>query len=495
MPFETRGLVKSYNGVTVLHGVDLRVADGEVHALLGANGAGKSTLIKCVSGAVAPDRGEIVIDGRSHRALTPRGAREAGVAVIYQDLSLATSLDVADNVFLGRELRRGPFIRHAEQRAVTRRWLRRLKAPFEPTTPLSELGNADLQVVEIIKALNARPKVLILDEPTAALSEVEAAALAVQVRRLKETGLPILYVTHRLGEALDLADRVTVLSGGRVALSARISEVTRADLVAAIAGRRVDRPARPEPVPPGEPLLTAEGLVADGVGPLDLQLRRGEVTGVYGLLGSGRTELCETLAGARRTHRGRVALAGRPLTGGPARRVAAGVALVPADRLRRGVFATLPTRDNVLLPSYTRLARGPLRRRARELAVFRAAAGDLRLRPDRPDVEARTLSGGNQQKLVVARWLHAPHRCRVLLLDEPTQGVDVGARAELYRAVRAAARDGRAVLVTSSEPEELVQVADRVLVLAHGRVAAELRGGDVTESRMLELAHLDEEEA
>jgi len=493
MAFAVYGLRKFYAGVEVLKGVDLVVADGEIHALLGANGAGKSTLIKCLSGAIAPDEGVMMIGDRRHSALTPKTAHAAGVAVIYQDLSLALSLDVTDNMFLGQELRVGPFIRKRAQRAEAARWLAELGADISPTASLATLGNAELQTIEIAKALRSRPRVLILDEPTAALSEREAEALGEHLLSLKRQRLPVLYVTHRLGEVFALADRVTVLRGGEVVLIGAVSQFSRAQVVDAIAGVRVDttrRIASATVAGAPAPLLEVDGLLAPGIGPISFSVAPGEVVGVFGIVGSGRTELVEVLFGVRPMFGGEVRVDGRPLAGDrAAAAVKVGVALVPADRLRKSVLGSLSAGDNMLLASFRQIARGGLRRRRREAGAFTRATAALNLQPPRMDLEARRFSGGNQQKLVIARWLNETRACRLLMLDEPTQGVDVGARSDIYEALRATARAGNGVLFTSSEPEELVQIADRVIVLSGGRIAASLRSAEIEETRLLSLAH------
>lgn len=489
MGLDVRDLTKSYGGVTVLSGVDLSVADGEIHALLGANGAGKSTLIKCVSGAVTPDRGEIDIGGQVDRSHTPRSAREAGVAVIYQDFSVAGSLDVTDNIFLGQELRVGPFVRRRAQRAQAKEWVERLDADLDIEAGISILSGAGLQLVEVIKALVSKPKVLILDEPTAALTDHEAQTLADQCRRLRGSGLAIVYVTHRLSEVFDLADRVTVLRGGEVVLSSAVADTSPTELVDTIAGRTVDTSSAAEAESVAEVALEVRSLASAGIGPLSLEVRAGEVVGLYGLLGSGRTELLETIVGAQKRVSGEVRLDGDVAHfSGPAHALTAGVGLVPSDRLRKGAFLTLAGSDNVLLPSYRPLATaGLLRKRQEEAEMFARVTEPLNLSPATGALPGRGYSGGNQQKLVVGRWLATD--CRVLLLDEPTQGVDVGARSDLYRSLRQAANDGKGILVASSEPDELRQLADRVVVLSRGRFVAELPGSEVTESRLLELSH------
>ncbi len=495
MSFAVYGLRKSYGGVEVLKGVDLAVADGEIHALLGANGAGKSTLIKCLSGAIAPDSGTIVIGNQRHLALSPKTSRQSGVAVIYQDLSLALSLNVVDNIFLGQELRVGPFIRRVAQRSEAKRWLAELGAGIDPGAKLARLSNAELQIVEITKALRSQPQVLILDEPTAALSEREAETLGRYLLALKNRNLPILYVTHRLGEVFTLADHVTVLRGGEVALTGRIADLRQDNLVDAIVGRSVrsDRVLMPRAADQAKvPALEVTNLIASGIGPISFRLRAGEIVGVFGLVGSGRTELLEALFGANRRMGGRMAVRGEVIWArDPAASVAAGIALVPSDRLRKSILGSLSAGENALLPNFAVLGRFGLRRRQHERRVFDRVMGRLDLRPRRYELEVRRFSGGNQQKIVLGRWLSEARCCRLLMLDEPTQGVDVGARRDIYDAIRAVAADseGRAVLVTSSEPEELMQLAHRVLVLSGGKIAALLEGDEITEEHMISFAH------
>jgi ribose transport system ATP-binding protein len=488
-----RRLTKRYGGVAVLDNVDLTVSRGEIHALLGANGAGKSTLIKCVSGAVVPDGGEIEIDGTTYTALTPREALQAGLAVIYQELSVVNTLNVVDNVFLGDELTWGPFRRRRRQEAEAREWLERLGVELDTRAVLTGVGNAELQVIEIVKALRRRPAVLILDEPTAALTETEVERLGAHMRRLKAEGLPLLFVTHRLAEVFQFADRVTVLRGGRVVVSGAVGELRRSDLVEAIAGRSLDarRATGREAREAAPVVLSVRGLLGGGIGPIDLDVHEGEIIGVFGLVGAGRTELLETLFGARPLHAGSVSIRGHAVKlRRPVDAVAAGVALVPSDRLRKGMFPSLRASINVLLRSFSRVAwLGFVRRPPAERVAFATTAADLHLLPPRPDLEGRRFSGGNQQKLVLGRWLQTRSRCNVLLLDEPTQGVDVGARHELYEAIRSFTETGCGVLMASSEAEELIQVADVVIVLSHGRLVGTLRGDEIEETRMLALAH------
>jgi ribose transport system ATP-binding protein len=486
------GLTKAYAGVPAITDVSLEIADGEIHVLLGANGAGKSTVIKCVSGAVRPDAGSITIAETMYSQLTPREAMRAGVAVIYQELSGAPTLTVTDNIFLGDELRRGPFVRRQAQAMEAQKWLKRLGLQVRGGELLSNLDNAERQVVEIAKALRRRARVLVLDEPTAALTSEESRRLISHLKLLREHGLPVLYVTHRLTEVFEVGDRVTVLRGGEVALSIDVRDATERQLVEAIAGRSATRARERAPSRSDrEPVATLQGVAAPGVGPIDLDVHAGEILGVFGLVGSGRTELLETLFGARRIERGTFALNGRVVRmRSPHDAITSGVALVPADRLRKSLFLTSPALDNLLLPKFTRLSRGLVRSRVKERDAFAGAVRRLTIRPPRKDLEARHFSGGNQQKLVLGRWLPGDgETCALLLLDEPTQGIDVGSRNELYSALRLLADDDRAIVVTSSEPEELIRLCERIVVLSRGRIIATVAARDADERVLLELAH------
>ncbi|MDQ4501794.1 sugar ABC transporter ATP-binding protein [Sinomonas sp. ASV322] len=493
--FAVRSLHKSYGGVPVLQGVDLDVRPGEIHALLGANGAGKSTLIKCIAGVTQPDSGAIEIGGSSYAQLSPSSSRAAGVAVIYQELSVAPTLSVTANVFLGNERRFGPFVRHRAQAREAKRALADLGMDLDLARPLGSYGAAESQVVEIVKALRSEPRVLILDEPTASLTQKEAEQLADKMRALRAQGVPLLFVTHRLDEVFALADRVSILRAGKIVLSKATRDCTPRELVTAIVGRDPETLARTGAAASTgtPPLLAVRDLVGPDLGPLDLDVFPGEVLGLYGLVGSGRTELLESLFGARLTVRGQIVLDGKELRlSGPGAAIGVGIALVPSDRKRKGIIGELSAQANVILSSGRALGRAGFRRRAAEGRSFRSVAADLDLRPMSPRLEGRRFSGGNQQKLVVGRWLQPELGCRILLLDEPTQGVDVGARADLYRAVRAFVGTERAAIVASSEPTELQQLADRVIVLSRGRVATTLPVAEATEHRLIELAHLSE---
>ncbi|MDW5597418.1 sugar ABC transporter ATP-binding protein [Conexibacter stalactiti] len=494
MSIVIQGLTKAFGGARALDGVDLDVADGEIHALLGPNGSGKSTLIGCLSGRLKPDLGSMTIGTESVAHFSPREAFAAGTAVIYQHFTLVGSLSVADNVFLGAELRAaGGRIDRARQVSVTREILGRIGARLDPRTPVRSLSVGEKQLVEIAKALRHDPQLLVLDEPTAALSELEARALGQQLRGLRASGLAILYVTHLLSEVFQIADRVTVLRDGRAVLHREIADLAPRDVIAAIAPRggvEVARRRAPH-LADGPAAVSLSGFRAPGVGPIDLTVAQGECVGVFGLLGSGRTELLEGIYGIRGETAGEVALSGAPFRPRSASAsLKQGLALVPAERGRQSVFAAMSALDNVLLPFFARIGRRWWRSRRRERRQFADTAALLALDPPSPAAPAATFSGGNQQKLAVGRWLTASSRAQMLLLDDPTQGIDVGARADLYALVRQFVREpGRGVLFSSSDPEEVMALADRALVLARGHVAGELRGDELSPQALLDLAH------
>ncbi len=493
MALKVTDLQKSFGGVRALRGVDLTIESGEIHALLGHNGAGKSTLIKALGGAFTPDHGTIEVAGRAYRSLSPRQSIDAGIAIIFQHLSLVDSLSVVDNIFLGQEQRRGGLVAKRSQRAAARSLLDRLGATCSVDSRVGTLPMGQRQLVEIAKALSRDPVVLVLDEPTAALSAHEITALEQTVLSLKHQGLAICYVTHLLGEVERLADRMTVLRDGQVHVSTSLAGKTRRDIIEAIAEPATDLPTR-EPVHEADPpQLEVRGLTGPRVGPVDLDVRPGEIVGLYGLIGSGRTRTLETIFGRRR-RRGQVIVGGRRVTRcSPRGGLAAGLALVPGDRAGQGLFASLSAEDNALLPAQGVLSRFGIRRRAAERKVFTAMAEALAVKPATPQAPARSFSGGNQQKLLLGRWVNGVLPTTVLLLDEPTQGVDVRARHEIYRVVRTIASERRtAVLFASTDPEEIVALADRCLVMHEGRVVSELAGDALTEDALIHAVHQSE---
>lgn len=473
--------------MTALSSVDLDVRVGEVLAVVGENGAGKSTLMHCLAGGLRPDAGHLEISGQGVKLDSPRAAQRSGIALIHQELELCEGLDVASNVALGRELKRGWLNADAE-REEAQRWLDELDADFSASAPISELSLGRRQLVEIARALAADARVVIFDEPTSSLTERETRALMSTIRDLTERGTAVIYISHRLVEVLELADRALVLRDGqRTALIDR-EGLTREALVQAMVGRAGQVEARGQaPSTEGPPLLELVGLTVETHpnGGIDLEVRPGEIVGLAGLVGAGRSELLETLAGLRKPRGGRCALGGKDFRPkGPAAARRAGLALVPEDRKACGLFLDLTCADNLGLGGlHVHHSRG-LYRPARARGLFERWRERLAIAARGPQLAARTLSGGNQQKLVLGRWLALEPR--LLLLDEPSRGVDVGARAEIHAQIRALAADGIAVLFASSDPEELLGLAQRAVVLRDGVSVGELAGDELTEQALLE---------
>lgn len=485
------GITKSFPGVRALDGVDLEVAPGEVHCLLGQNGAGKSTLIKVLAGAHQPDDGHITWNGEPVRLRSPSAAVRLGIATIYQELDLVEGLTVAENVHLGHEPTTAGFVRTRAARVTTAALLKRLGHPeIDPARRVGELSAAQRQIVSMARALSHDVRLIIMDEPSAALDPDEVANLFRIVDDLTTDGVAVVYISHRLEEIRRIGDRVTVLKDGRaVARGLPAATTPTRDVVALMTGRDVPYvfPERPAVPPSGAPVLHVQGLARKGeFEALDLELRPGEIVGLAGLVGSGRSEILETVYGARKPTAGRVLVDGRPLRPGsvPAA-VAAGLGLAPEERKAQGLLLLESVTRNVSVSSLARFSRAGWIDRATEHDTARTATRALSLRPDLPDAPVRTLSGGNQQKAVLARWLL--RGCRVLLLDEPTRGVDVGARAELYAVIRRLADEGLAVLLVSSEVPEVLGLADRVLVLREGRVVHQAPARDLDEHRVLDL--------
>jgi ribose transport system ATP-binding protein len=492
-----RALTKRYGGVPALEGVDLDLRAGEVHAVVGENGAGKSTLLRILGGVHAPDAGMIRIAPPDASVPRPmqldgvRGAIDAGIALVHQELNLAENLDVAGAIFLGREPARAGVLDRARMRREATHWLRTVGLDVDPSAPCGALPIAHRQLVEIARALACRARVLVLDEPTSSLSAREADRLLGIMRDLCAQGVAVAFVSHHLDEVLRVADRVTVLRDGRMAAHAERGTFDRAALERWMVGRDVPR-HEPRALRPDAPVrVRATGVVGmHRTGhAASIEVRAGEIVGLAGLLGAGRTELLEAIAGiahhGRSAHRaGTVELDGTALSGPTHVRVRRGVCLVPEDRARHGLFLPDTVSTNVSLAWIGRA--GARIDRAAERGVVASILARLCVRPADPTRRVQALSGGNQQKTVLGRWTAvAP---RVLLLDEPTRGVDVGARAEIHAEIRRLADAGTAVLFASSELEEVLMLADRVVVMHEGRVAGELPAADATEERVMHLA-------
>jgi len=488
-----QGIRKSFGGVEVLHGVDLDATGGSVLALLGENGAGKSTLVKIIAGDYTPDAGQIIVGETAYESLTPITARDLGVAIIFQEFQDAPTLSVAENISLGRIPNRLGIVDWRAVRRRARDILDELGVDIDPARKVDTLRVGERQIVEIARALSRSAKLLILDEPTAALSQHETEALFGFVRRLRDQGVAIIYITHRLDEVTTIADKVQVLRDGNVSLLAPVAQTDRAAMIEAMVGRHISEVERPEMVPHEVAEVPAIRWTDAGSGVAfrnaNVQVHRGEIVTIYGKLGSGAAEIGETAYGLRPIDTGVMEIDGAPQTiRGPVQGVAAGIGFLPADRKSGGAFMVRPVSENVAVASWPRLAAlGQFIRRSSETRAYRRWHDKLSIRSrNDPRQPMGTLSGGNQQKVLLGRWLE--RESRVLVLIEPTRGVDVGARQDIYRALRDLAMDGVGVLISTSDYEEAVQVADRVYVMARGEIVADLTGDEITTTRLLAAA-------
>ncbi|MFI7289435.1 sugar ABC transporter ATP-binding protein [Streptomyces anulatus] len=479
------GMDKSFLGVQVLHGVGLDLDAGELHAVVGENGAGKSTLVKTLVGVHAPDHGTIAIDGEPVVFSHPAHALAAGIAIIHQEFTLLPDRTVAENVFLGKEpTRRGLVDRRAMETATARLLAELEETSFGPQTPIRRLSVAQQQVVEIVKALSTDPRVLIMDEPTAALADHEVSRLYALIRRLIERGLGILYISHRLREVFDLSRRITVIKDGRRVATLATADTHENEIVRLMVGRELGDyyPPWATAGEPGALRLSVDGGSTAKLTDIVLRLHAGEVVGVAGLQGSGRTSLARALFGDDPFTGGRMTVDGRELRPrGPREAIRAGLALVSEDRKSEGLALRQSVRDNALLVQRAVFST-PFRRRHSDV---QSLLESVALRAHGQEQQARYLSGGNQQKVVMAKWLGT--RPGVLLVDEPTRGVDVGAKAAIHDLIRGLAEDGMAVLLISSELPEVIGMSDRVLVMSEGRIAGEFPAGP-TEEQIMRLA-------
>ncbi|HXI53793.1 MAG TPA: sugar ABC transporter ATP-binding protein [Candidatus Saccharimonadales bacterium] len=486
---EMAGMEKSFPGVRALRHGALTLRAGEVHALVGENGAGKSTLIKILAGAHPPDAGEIRIDGRHVRIPSPRQSSRLGIAVIHQEFNLVPTLSVRENIFLGREpARAGWVLEGAERRELAELWVR-LGLRMDPESLCATLSVAEQQLVEIAKALARQARILVMDEPTAALSEREVGRLLALVRELRAQGLGIIYVSHRLGEVLSLSDRITVMRDGELVATAPVADFTRERLIETMVGRKLEAEFPARSARPGPPRLVVRDLCRGrSVRGVSFEVGRGEVVGLAGLVGAGRTETVRLLFGADRADSGSVSVDGRSVRlRSPRDAIQAGLCLLTEDRKQEGLVLGLPVRENFGLPNLRTFSRAGFLRRGAERTACGGFVRTLGIRLAHVDQAAYQLSGGNQQKVVLAKWLQA--NAEVVIFDEPTRGVDVGAKFEIYQLINELAAAGKAVLMVSSELPEVLGMSDRILVMRAGRIAGEIRqAARATQAEVLHLA-------
>jgi ribose transport system ATP-binding protein len=485
-----RGVCKRFDNVVALAGVALQVHRGEVHAICGENGAGKSTLMKIISGVYTPDEGEIHIDDRPTRIESLSHAQALGIVMIHQELNLVPHLTVAENIWLGREPRRGWFVDRARQYDGARDCLRRLGVDIDPDAEVSTLSIGQQQLVEIAKALSMQARLLIMDEPTSSLAEADAARLLQVVQDLKRAGVGIVYISHRLDELEHIVDRVTVLRDGHYIATRSWGETSINEIVGLMVGRELTQQFPPATrLPSAEVLLRVRGLRREGVfGPLDLELRRGEILGFAGLVGAGRTEVARAIFGADPVEAGEIELAGERLTiRSPRDAIAAGIAYVSEDRKAHGLAVKMSVAHNITLANVGALANGlGFIDATRERETAESFIRQLDIRTPSPDQIARLLSGGNQQKVVIAKWLF--RQARVILFDEPTRGIDVGAKYAIYELMDQLAAQGIGVVLISSDLPEVLGMSDRVAVFRQGELASVLETRRCTQQEVMHHA-------
>lgn len=487
-------ITKHYPGVAALGGVSLELRAGEVHAIVGENGAGKSTLIKVLAGAVAPSGGRIVVDGESFDQLTPTLAQQLGIAVIYQEFTLVPTLSAADNVFLGHYPLRGPVLDRKRMHDEAAALFARLGVHIDPRALVGDLTTGYQQIVEIAKALSRDARLLIMDEPSAPLTATEVEAMYAVVDALRGEGMTIVYISHRMEEIFRLADRVSVLRDGQYVATMPIADTTRRDLITLMVGRELTEGYPARDFAPGTVTLRVDGLSGNGVHDINFEARAGEILGFAGLIGAGRTELMEVLFGAKRIDAGEVTLHGRSVVShSPIQAIGNRIALVPEDRKRHGLVLPFSIAENISLPLLKKsLSRGTVISPKAERALTAEYMADLRIKAPSGAEIVGNLSGGNQQKVVLAKWLATDPE--VLIFDEPTRGIDVGARAEIYQIMNRLAEAGKTILMISSDMEELIGMSDRVVVLREGIQEAILQKHEITQHAVMALAAQGEPE-
>jgi inositol transport system ATP-binding protein len=485
------GIFKEFSGVTVLRDVKLSVARGEVHALMGENGAGKSTLMKILSGIVQKDGGTISLKGEPVSIRTPREALTLGISMIHQELNPVRAMTVSENIFLGKEPchRFTTVVDRKRQRAQTLELFREIGVPIDPDTKMADLSVAEMQLVEIVKAISSNSEIIIMDEPTSALSDREAGRLFDIIRELKAKGISIIYISHKMDEIFRICDTITVLRDGQYITTRPARELDHDTLVKLMVGREISQLFPTANAPKGEISLEVEGLAKEGVFKnISFKVRRGEILGVAGLMGAGRSEVLETIFGFRSANAGRIRINGRQVSiKSPADAIRHRLALITEDRQQTGLNLKASVKDNITLVDLKNFSRfGQVIDFKKENDAADAAIAELRIKTRNRNQIVRTLSGGNQQKVVLAKWLL--NEPEIIILDEPTRGIDIGAKSEIYKIITQLAAAGKTIIMISSELEEIMGLCDRAIVLAHGRITAEFTRDAFSQEEILKAA-------
>ena len=485
---EVRHLSKYYAGVKALDDVSIAFRRGEVHALAGENGAGKSTLIKAITGAIVPTAGTIVLEGQEYAKLNPMEAIDKGVAAIYQEFTLIPHLTVAENIYFGKEAGRGVFVDKKAMNASARALMDDMGIDLDPSAFVCDLGIAYQQMVEIAKAVAANSKILIMDEPTAPLTNKETQMLFQIIEKLRSRNVTIIYISHRMDEIFKVCDRVSVMRDGKYIRTDNTADITVHDLIASMVGRELgeDYPQRTKPI--GEVVLEVENLESEKVHGVTFQLHKGEILGFGGLVGAGRTEVMQAIFGADRVTGGTISIKGKTvLVKSPSRALELGIGLIPEDRKNQGVLLGLSVRQNVTFSSLKQAMIGCFVSNRKDVAIATEYTEKLRIKTPSVNQQVKNLSGGNQQKVVLAKALAT--KCDIIIFDEPTRGIDVGAKQEIYGLMRHLAdEEGKSIIMVSSEMPELIGMSDRILVMRHGGIVGEIQKENYSQELILEYA-------
>lgn len=485
---EMKDVVKEFSGVTALKDINFFCRRGETHALMGENGAGKSTLIKLLSGASFPTRGKVYFNGSEFDAKTPREAMEKGIAIIYQELNLVGEMNAVENMFLGHEYFKGVFVDFERMRSETIEILKKMKVEVDVDVPVKELSVAQQQMIEIAKALLKKAQLIVMDEPTATLTSHEVANLFEIIKSLKKDGVTIIFISHHLEEIFEICDSISILKDGQYMGRYDVTEMTQDKVIRLMVGREMAELFPPQTVPPKDRVVfEVKGITNGNVKDVSFQIREGEILGLSGLVGAGRTELARAIFGVDRKDAGEIMVDGKKVTiGRPLDAIEHGLGFVTENRKEEGLHLDFSLSFNILLPNLNKIRKGAFLNNKAEGEISNKHKESLKIAT--PDMEtfAKNLSGGNQQKVVLAKWLETD--CKILIFDEPTRGIDVGAKAEIYGLMRKMCAQGKAIIMISSELPEVLGMSDRILVMREGKVCGELDGKEATEEKIMRYA-------
>lgn len=484
---EVKNIVKTYPGVRALDGVSMTFYKGEVHAIMGENGAGKSTLIKTIAGSVTPDSGEIYVEGKRIPSMTTKLSKELGIAVIYQELMMIPGMTAAENVFLGTPVLKNRLVSHEQMRKRAKELFNQLGVDINPAEQVRYLSIAYQQMIEIARALAKNAKILIMDEPSAMLTEEEVQVMFKTIERLREQGVTIIYISHRIEEVFQISQRISIMRDGQYITDLNTKSTSKAELIHYMVGRELKETFQERESTPGGIGFEIKGFTGNGDKDISFYVRHGEILGIGGLVGAGRTELTELIYGYRKLESGELFLDGKPVKiRSPKDAVKNRIGLIPEDRKGKGLLLSFDLESNIALPSLPKISRLTFMSRRKIKALSEEQRQALHIKTPTMKQLTKNLSGGNQQKVVLAKWLAA--ECDTLIFDEPTRGIDVGAKQEIYKLIRQLASEGKCIIMISSEMEELLGVSDRIIVLYEGKLSGELHREHFTQENVLALA-------